>query len=57
MPSGGKQMLNGKAYYNTTLSTRSYPVFLFLYDLFYLNGVKIVSPEIFQFFTPVSLAY
>lgn len=57
MPSGGKQMLNGKAYYNTTLNTRSYPVFLFLYDLFYLNGVKIVSPEIFHFFTPVSLAY
>jgi hypothetical protein len=48
MPSGGKQILNGKAYYNTTLNTRSYPVFLFLYDLFYLNGVKIVSPEIFH---------
>ena len=56
MPSGGKQMLNGKAYYNTTLNTRSYPVFLFLYDLFYLNGVKIVSPEIFNFFYPCILS-
>lgn len=37
--------------------TRSYPVLSFIYDLFYVDGVKCISPELFHYLSPQALAY
>jgi hypothetical protein len=38
-------------------NTLSYSAFNFVYDLFYVNGIKIVPATISEFLTPVGLAY
>jgi hypothetical protein len=37
--------------------TRSYPVLAFVYDLFYVDGVKCISKELFHCLSPQALAY
>jgi hypothetical protein len=39
------------------LVTRSYPVLQHVYDLFYVNGVKCINPELIHYLSPRALAY
>lgn len=43
--------------YNLSFATMSLPCFNEFFELFYLNGVKIVPKNIYNFLTPISLAY
>jgi len=47
----------GKIRQNLSFSTLSLPCFNELYELFYLNGKKIIPNNIADFLTPLSLAY
>lgn len=47
----------GKKYGQVILETRSYPVLNQLYDIFIVNGVKIISKDLFDLLTPRALAY
>jgi hypothetical protein len=46
-----------KTYYGNEFDTFSFSSFNWLYDLFYFNGTKIISPEIENYFSPLSLAH
>jgi len=43
--------------YNLSFATMSLPCFNEFFELFYLDGVKIVPKNIYNFLTPISLAY
>jgi LAGLIDADG DNA endonuclease family len=47
---------NNKTYYSIYFCTLSFPCFDELYELFYLNGIKRIPPNISELLTPVSLA-
>jgi hypothetical protein len=47
----------GKIRHNLSFSTLSLPCFNEIYELFYLNGKKIIPNNIADFLTPLSLAY
>lgn len=47
----------GKVYSNIRFQTRAFPCFNLLYDLFYLEGKKIVPLNIFDLLTPLGLCY
>lgn len=56
--------IRGKNYYGIRMDTRAYPVFTYLYDMFYKYEVnvgykKVVPPSeyIYELLTPVALAY
>jgi hypothetical protein len=56
--------IRGKKYYGIRMDTRAYPVFTYLYDMFYKYEVnvgykKVVPPseQIYDLLTPVALAY
>lgn len=49
--------LNGKRFLAVILGTRNYPVFTQLYNLFYSNGVKVISPELYHYLSPIALAW
>lgn len=57
MPALDSTTIKGITYYSTVFHTRTYPIFIFLYNLFYVNSIKTISSELFHYFTPVSLAY
>lgn len=57
MPIIAVTKLGAKSYLATVFQTRSYPVFLFLYNLFYVNKVKTISDELFHYINPIALAY
>lgn len=46
-----------KTYYGHEFSTFTFSSLDWLYDLFYINKIKIISPELEHYFTPMSLAY
>ena len=52
-PRGMKDKLS----YSIELVTRSYPVLSFVYDLFYVNGVKCIQEELFHYLSPQAIAY
>jgi hypothetical protein len=39
------RVLKGKSYYMLGLATRSLPCFTGMHNLFYLNGVKVISSQ------------
>lgn len=47
----------GKAYSRISFKTRAFPCFTDLYNLFYVEGKKIVPMNIGDLFTPMSLIY
>lgn len=51
------RLITDKLSYSVELVTRSYPVLSFIYDLFYIDGVKCISEEIFHYLSPQALAY
>lgn len=57
IPRFGINSVKGINYYYTAFQTRNYPIFIFLYNLFYTDSIKTISPELIHYFTPVSLAY
>jgi hypothetical protein len=56
-----KYTITGKntiiARYNYSFSTLSLPCFNEFYELFYLEGIKVVPKNISDYLTPISLAY
>lgn len=52
-PRGMKDKLS----YSIELVTRSYPVLSFVYDLFYIDGVKCIQEELFHYLSPQAIAY
>jgi hypothetical protein len=46
-----------KLSYSLEIVTRSYPVLSFVYDLFYVNGVKCIHEDLFHYLSPQALAY
>lgn len=57
MPFFVKSTRNGKTHCGLTLSTRKLPCFNEIYELFYINKVKIVPDNIFEYLTPIALAH
>jgi hypothetical protein len=52
-----KHVVRGEVHYSLRFRTRSLPIFTVLHCMFYVNGLKIVPLEIFEFLTPVALAH
>lgn len=48
---------NKKIYYGYEFSLFTFSSLNWLYDLFYKDGVKIISPELINYLTPMSLAF
>ena len=46
-----------KTYYGYEFDVFTFSSLNWLYDLFYLNGIKIISPEIINYLTPMSIAF
>lgn len=49
--------INKKKYGQLVLETRSYPIFNQIYKLFIIEGVKVISSELFFYLSPKALAY
>ena len=49
--------MKDKLSYSIELVTRSYPVLSFVYDLFYIDGVKCIQEELFHYLSPQAIAY
>jgi len=47
----------GKTYLTVRFDTRAYPVFFMLYSLFFVDGRKSISPELFHYLSPQALAF
>ena len=47
----------GKTYLGVRFDTRVYPVFNQLYSLFFVNGRKTITNELFHYMSPQALAY
>lgn len=47
----------GKEFYGLEFVTRSLPCFTELYNIFYVNGVKVIPKNIYDLLTPVALAH
>ena len=46
-----------KIYYGYEFDIYTFSSLNWLYDLFYVNGVKVIKPELINYLTPMSLAY
>jgi len=46
-----------KTYYGYEFDTYTFSSLNWLYDLFYVNKIKIISPELINYLTPMSLAF
>nr|YP_009568450.1 hypothetical protein [Drechslerella brochopaga]QBL02531.1 hypothetical protein [Drechslerella brochopaga] len=46
-----------KRYYGYEFGTYTFSSFNWLYDLFYVDKIKIISPELINYLTPMSLAF
>lgn len=57
LPHPNHNTKRGKVFYNLTIQTRAFPVLTELYNIFYVNGVKIVPASLINYLTPVSLAF
>ncbi len=51
------KLKTGNIHFGVTMSTRTLPCFNYYYNLFYLNGVKIIPKNIYDFLTPECLAH
>lgn len=49
--------VTGKSYLALRFDTRAYPIFYLLYDLFFVDGRKGISEEMFHYLSPQALAY
>jgi len=47
----------GKEFHGLEFVTRSLPCFTELYDIFYINGVKVIPNNIYELLTPVAFAH
>ncbi len=47
----------GRPFYGLEIGTRALPCFSELYDIFYVNGVKVVPDNIYELLTPVAFAH
>lgn len=47
----------GRPFYALEIGTRALPCFSELYDIFYVNGVKVVPENIYELLTPVAFAH
>jgi len=47
----------GRASFSLSLFTRALPCFTELYNIFYVNGVKVIPDNIYALLTPVALAH
>jgi len=47
----------GKEFYGLEFVTRSLPCFTELYNIFYVNGVKVIPNNIYELLTPVAFAH
>lgn len=56
-PASELSYLNGKRFISLILGTRTYPVFTQLYQLFYQNGVKVISQDLYHYLSPTALAW
>lgn len=52
-----KTNLNGKTFYGISFSTRSYPCFTELYNIFYNKSIKIVPSNLYEILTYEALAH
>lgn len=50
-------IVKGILYYSLRFDTRALPCFTILYDLFYINKIKVIPIEIYDLLCPVALAY
>jgi len=46
----------GKKLFALNFSTRALPCFMEVYNMFYINGVKVVPNDIYNFLTQIALA-
>lgn len=51
------RLIADKLSHSVELVTRAYPVLTFVYDLFYIDGVKCINTEIFHYLSAQALAY
>ena len=49
--------VNGKTYLAIRFDTRAYPVLHLIHELFFVNGRKVISPELYHYLNPTALAY
>ena len=58
-PYGGQRLnpVTGSVDQRFFFNTMTLPCFNFLYDLFHINGVKVVPSTIYDLLTPIGLAY
>ena len=57
LPYTSSSLKNGKIFYNVTVQTRALPVLTLLYNMFYLNNIKIVPVDIKDYLDEIALAY
>ncbi|KAG0122687.1 laglidadg DNA endonuclease [Tuber indicum] len=46
-----------KTYYGYEFDIFTFSSLNWLYELFYVNGIKVIKPELINYFTPISLAF
>jgi hypothetical protein len=51
------RLIRDKASYSVELVTRSYPVLSFVYNLFYIDGVKCIHPDLYHYLSPQAFAH
>lgn len=57
MPRIQSTKLNGNFYFGIYLRTRSLPVLTIIYNMFYLNGKKVIPKNIYQYLDEKALAF
>ena len=50
-------MRAGKPFYGLEFVTRSLPCFIEIYNIFYVNGVKVIPKNIYELLTPIAFAH
>jgi LAGLIDADG DNA endonuclease family len=57
LPYLDSSVIKGVRHYRVIFTTRTYKVLNVLYDIFYVEGIKVVPQEIYHFISPVALAH
>lgn len=57
LPYLDSSVIKGVRHYNAKFTTRTYTIMNKLYDMFYVEGIKVVPQEIFHLLSPVALAH
>ena len=50
-------MKAGKPFYGLEFITRPLPCFIEIYNIFYVNGVKVITKNIYELLTPIAFTY